>query len=199
MLYLLGKENIFFLILYVYVCVYIHMYIYIYIYFFPPTPLKSGWKISLHIEWIKWGISPAGMLARVLIMKPLLWQRFASFMLGFQTHNRPPKELTSGLVKFKNQRAHKRTQSLKSAGYTCTSCYVWVLCHLSDVDATGIVFHVLQGRKLAARGRLACSRPTIPVVTEWQLEPWSHITDVSNTQKRSSQFSKRDNHLSNAS
>lgn len=180
MLYLLEKEDIFFLILYVYVCVYIHVYIYI---SSPPTPVKSGWKISLHIKWIKWGISPAGMLARVLIMKPLLWLHFVSFTLGFQTHNSSPKEITSGLVKFKNQRAHQRTQSLKCAGYTCISCYAWVLCHFSDVDATGIVFHVLPGRKLADRGRLACSRPTILVVAEWQLEPWSHITDVSNTEE----------------
>ena len=145
MLYLLEKENIFFLILYVCVCIYTQVYICVYIYIspHPPTPVKSGWKISLHIKWIKWGISPAGILARVLIMKPLLWLRFVSFTWGFQTHNRSPKEITLGLVKFKSQRAHRRTQSLKSAGYTCTSCYVWVLCHLSDVDATGIVFHVL--------------------------------------------------------
>ena len=41
MLYLLGKENIFFLILYVYVCVYIHMYIYI---FLPPNPIEVWLK-----------------------------------------------------------------------------------------------------------------------------------------------------------
>lgn len=52
MLYLLEKGNIFFLILYV--CVYIHtcIYMYVYLYFSPPpkTPVKSGWKISLHIS-----------------------------------------------------------------------------------------------------------------------------------------------------
>lgn len=145
MLYLLEKGNIFFLILYVCVCIYTHVYICMYIYISPPpqNPSEIWLKDLLTHKWIKWGISPAGILARVLIRKPLLWLRFVSFTLGFQTHNRSPKEITLGLVKFKSQRAHRRTQSLKSAAYTCTSCYVWVLCHFSDVDATGIVFHVL--------------------------------------------------------
>lgn len=56
-------------------------------------------------------------------MKPLLWLHFVGLTLSLQTqNNKSPKEMTSGLVKLKNQRAPKRTQSLKFAGYSCISC-----------------------------------------------------------------------------